>query len=133
MGRVMVPLHGYTPRYPQPSFNSVVAQLSAAAPRRSFLRGQALCLTVALVVAAYVTWRLNWMDLHVQVGDVLLALLLFRLLLGFFGIETTRFSCFLASPRAALRYLTHAFHREPDRQAGAGKSEWIEAVVPPCS
>ncbi|MGC1180049.1 MAG: cytochrome b/b6 domain-containing protein [Methyloceanibacter sp.] len=75
-------------------------------------------LTVALVVAAYVTWRLNWMDWHAQVGDALLALLLFRLLLGFFGSETTRFSCFLASPRAALRYLAHMFRREPDRQVG---------------
>ena len=75
-------------------------------------------LTVALVVAAYVTWRLNWMDWHAQVGDALLALLLFRLLLGFFGSDTARFSCFLASPRAALRYLAHMFRREPDRQAG---------------
>jgi cytochrome b len=75
-------------------------------------------LVVALVVAAYVTWRLNWMDWHAQVGDALLALLLFRLLLGFFGSETTRFSRFLASPTAALRYLAHIFHREPDRQAG---------------
>jgi cytochrome b len=75
-------------------------------------------LTVALVVAAYVTWRLNWMDWHAQVGDALLALLLFRLLLGFFGSDTTRFSRFLASPRATLRYLAHIFRREPDRQAG---------------
>ena len=55
-------------------------------------------LTVALVVTAYVTWRLNWMDWHAYVGDALLALLLFRLLLGFFGSDTTRFSSFLAPP-----------------------------------
>jgi cytochrome b len=58
------------------------------------------------------------MDWHAQVGDALLALLLFRLLLGLFGSDTTRFSRFLASPRAALRYLAHMFRREPDRQAG---------------
>jgi cytochrome b len=75
-------------------------------------------LTVALVVAAYATWRLNWIDWHVQVGDALLALLLFRLLLGVLGSETTRFSRFLASPRLALRHLARMFHREPDRQAG---------------
>jgi cytochrome b len=75
-------------------------------------------LTVALAVAAYVTCRLNWMDWRAQVGDALLALLLFRLLLGFFGSETTRFSCFVAPPRAALRYLAHMFRREADRQAG---------------
>jgi len=75
-------------------------------------------LIVALVVAAYVTWRLNWMDWHAYAGDALLALLLFRLLLGFFGSDTTRFSSFVAPPRAVLRYLAHMFRREPDRQAG---------------
>jgi len=58
------------------------------------------------------------MDWHAYVGDALLALLLFRLLLGFFGSDTTRFSGFLAPPRAALRYLSQMFRREPDRLAG---------------
>lgn len=75
-------------------------------------------LAVALVIAAYMTWRLNWMDWHARVGDALLTLLLFRLLWGFFGSETTRFSRFLASPRGAARYLAHALRREPDRQVG---------------
>jgi cytochrome b len=42
----------------------------------------------------------------------------FRILWGFFGSETTRFSRFLASPRAVARHLAHALRREPDRQAG---------------
>jgi cytochrome b len=75
-------------------------------------------LAVALVVAAYTTWRLNWMDWHAWAGDALLTLLLFRLLWGFFGSETARFSRFLVSPGTAARYLAHAFGREPDRYAG---------------
>ena len=75
-------------------------------------------LVVVLVAAAYATWRLNWMVWHGWVGDVLLALLLFRLLWGFFGSETARFSRFLASPRTAVQYLAHALRREPDRQVG---------------
>jgi cytochrome b len=63
-------------------------------------------LVVALVAAAYATWRLNWMDWHAWVGDALLALVLWR------------FSRFLASPYAALRHLAHIRHREPDREAG---------------
>ena len=87
-------------------------------------------LTVALVMAAYFTWRLNWMDWHAQVGDALLALLLFRLLLGFFGSDTTRFSFFLASPTTALRYLAHMFYREPDRQAGHNPAGgWMVLVL----
>ena len=75
-------------------------------------------LVAVLVAAAYATWRLNWMVWHGRVGDVLLTLLLFRLLWGFFGSETARFSRFLASPRTAVRYLVHALRREPDRLAG---------------
>ena len=73
---------------------------------------------VTLVVAAYVTWRVNWMDWHAKAGYALLTLVIFRILWGFFGSETTRFSRFLASPRAAARHLAHALHPEPDRQAG---------------
>ena len=75
-------------------------------------------LTAALVAAAYATWRLNWMVWHGWVGEVLLALLLFRLSWGFFGSDTARFSRFLTSPRTALQHLRSAFVREPDRQIG---------------
>jgi len=75
-------------------------------------------IAAALVAAAYVTWRLNWMDWHAKAGYALLTWVLFRILWGFFGSETTRFSCFLASPRAAGRHLAHFLRREPDRQVG---------------
>ena len=75
-------------------------------------------LVVTLVTAAYATWRLNWMVWHGRIGDALLALLLFRLLWGFFGSETARFSRFVASPRAAAQHLKFALLREPDRQVG---------------
>ena len=75
-------------------------------------------LTVALVIACYVSWRMNRMDWHAWTGDALLALVLFRLLWAFFGSETARFASFLASPRAAARYLACLVRREPDRQIG---------------
>ncbi len=75
-------------------------------------------LTVALVAAAYATWRLNWMDWHAWCGDALLALLLFRLVWGFVGSDTARFARFLASPRAAAHHIARLFTREPDTQVG---------------
>jgi cytochrome b len=75
-------------------------------------------LVVVLVAAAYATWRLNWMDVHADIGEVLLALVLFRILWGFFGSDTARFRRFLASPAVAGRYLMTIFRREPDHQAG---------------
>jgi len=75
-------------------------------------------LVVLLVVAEYATWRLNWMDWHARAGETLLGLLFFRLLWGHFGSDTARFSTFVASPRAGLRYLASFFRREPDNQVG---------------
>jgi cytochrome b len=75
-------------------------------------------LIVALVAAAYATWRLNWMVWHGWVGDAVLTLLLFRLSWGVFGGETARFSRFLTSPRTVLQHLKHALRREPDDQIG---------------
>ena len=75
-------------------------------------------LAVVLVAAAYLTWQLNWMDWHAWVGDALLALLLFRLLWGFFGSETARFSSFVAPPRTAVQHLAHILRRDRDLQAG---------------
>jgi cytochrome b len=79
-------------------------------------------LVVVLVISAYVTLKLNWIDWHVRVGEALLALVIFRLLWGWFGSETARFRNFVSSPAAALRHLRHMFrrefHHEPDLQVG---------------
>ena len=75
-------------------------------------------LTAILVAAAYATWRFDQMDWHIWIGYALLALVVFRLLWGFFGSETARFAAFLAPPRAAFAHLAHLFRREPDREIG---------------
>ena len=75
-------------------------------------------LTAILVAAAYATWRVNWMDWHAYAGYALLALVVFRLLWGFFGSETARFARFLAAPRRAAGHLARLLRREPDRQVG---------------
>jgi len=75
-------------------------------------------LTVILFVATYVTWRLDWMFWHAYAGIAVLALVVFRLLWGFFGSETALFARFLAAPRLALRQLANLFRREPDRWIG---------------
>jgi cytochrome b len=74
--------------------------------------------TLALFLAEYLTWRLNWMVLHAWAGDTLLALLFFRILWGFFGSESARFRRFIASPRAALRHLASILERAPDHEVG---------------
>ena len=75
-------------------------------------------LIVALVAAAYGTWRLNWMVWHGWIGDAVLTLVLFRLLWGFFGGETARFSGFLTTPARVFQHLKSSLQREPDQQVG---------------
>ena len=58
------------------------------------------------------------MDSHAYAGYALLALVVFRLLWGFFGSETARFARFLAAPRRAAGHLAQLLQREPDRQVG---------------
>lgn len=75
-------------------------------------------LAVVLIAAAYATWRLNLMLWHARVGYMLLAIVLFRLLWGFFGSETARFVNFLAKPAAALRHLNELLRGKPERRVG---------------
>lgn len=58
------------------------------------------------------------MRIHVLSGETMLAVLLFRIIWGFVGSETSRFGRFVRSPIAALRYLGTLFRREPDRAVG---------------
>jgi cytochrome b len=61
------------------------------------------------------TGRMDW---HILSGEVVLALLLFRLAWGVMGSDTARFSRFLRSPLEGLRHLRHLHRREPDTEIG---------------
>ena len=57
-------------------------------------------------------------------------MLLFRLIWGFIGSDTARFSHFLKSPLAALRHLLHLARREPDTEAGHNAAGgWMVIVL----
>jgi len=87
-------------------------------------------LLVALILAAWVTQYLDRMSLHVWIGESILTLLLFRVVWGFVGSDTARFSWFLRSPVAALRHLAHLWRREPDREIGHNAAGgWMVLVM----
>jgi cytochrome b len=73
---------------------------------------------VLLVAFSYVSAKKGWMDLHFLSGYAILTLLLFRLVWGFVGSDTARFSSFLGNPLAGLRHLAQFTRREPDIQIG---------------
>jgi cytochrome b len=85
---------------------------------------------VLLILAAWVTQYINRMDLHMWIGEGILTLLLFRIVWGFVGSDTARFTRFLRSPVAALRHLAHLRRREPDREIGHNAAGgWMVLVM----
>jgi cytochrome b len=85
---------------------------------------------VLLILAAWVTQYANRMDLHMWIGECILALLLFRVVWGFIGSDTARFTRFLRSPVAAVRHLAHLRRREPDREIGHNAAGgWMVLVM----
>lgn len=60
---------------------------------------------VILLPGLYFTYKTGNMDLHVLLGEVMLAVLLFRLLWGIFGSQTARFASFVKGPRTIIDYV----------------------------
>lgn len=73
---------------------------------------------VVLIFGSWLTQELGRMDVHMWIGEWVLALLLFRIVWGLVGSDTARFKRFLRSPVAALRHLSHLRRREPDHEIG---------------
>jgi cytochrome b len=73
---------------------------------------------VLLICFSWLTEQLFWMQLHYLSGEAILTLLLFRIVWGFVGSDTSRFGRFLKSPLAAIAHLRHINRREPDTEMG---------------
>jgi len=87
-------------------------------------------LLVFLLASAWITAERGQMEWHFRCGYAIGALLIFRIVWGFVGSETSRFSHFLASPFAAVRHLLHLTRREPDDQVGHNAAGgWMVLVM----
>ena len=73
---------------------------------------------VLLIAFSYVSVKKDWLQLHFLSGYTMLTLLLFRLVWGIVGSQTSRFSEFLRSPVEGLRHLAQFSRREPDTEIG---------------
>ena len=85
---------------------------------------------VCLIGFSWITYKQGWMDWHVISGYTILSLLLFRVVWGFIGSDTARFTFFLKSPLEALRHLSHLHRREPDTEIGHNAAGgWMVLVM----
>jgi cytochrome b len=75
---------------------------------------------VLLVVLSFVTAKIggNAMQYHVWSGAAILTLLLFRLIWGFIGSRTARFTQFVRAPSAAWRYAKRLLGTAPEHHLG---------------
>lgn len=75
---------------------------------------------VILLATSYFSGRAggDWMKLHFWSGYAILTLLLFRIVWGFIGSTTARFSNFVKGPSAAFRHVTELAGAERPREAG---------------
>ncbi len=75
---------------------------------------------VVIVLAQWCSaeWSLLSMDWHFRLGYAVLALVLFRIIWGFVGSQSARFSSFVRGPEAVASYLPHVFARQPETFAG---------------
>jgi cytochrome b len=85
---------------------------------------------VVLVGAGWLTQHEGWMDQHVLCGYSMATLLLFRLLWGFIGSDTARFTGFLKGPFAVIRHLAQVYRRAPDHEIGHNAAGgWMVLVM----
>jgi cytochrome b len=74
-------------------------------------------LIVVLFAALWWTGETEQLDLHRDAGFILLGLVIFRLIWGFVGSSTARFSDFLRGPKAIGAYLGDLIRGRTDRAA----------------
>ena len=63
---------------------------------------------VTLCLSMIVTGELDWLRVHMLIGPSILALILFRIVWGFVGSTTSRFSFFVKGPQHVLAYIRAA-------------------------
>jgi cytochrome b len=73
---------------------------------------------VVLIAVSWISADLGYMKVHLWSGSALLCLLIFRLIWGFFGSTTSRFSDFLRPPQHVIGYFRDLLGAEKPRYAG---------------
>jgi cytochrome b len=86
-------------------------------------------LLVIGIAASWITGENGWMDTHYQVGLCVGWLILFRIVWGFVGSPTARFSHFIKGPGAILGYMKTMFARKPSHAFGHNAGGGLMVIV----
>ena len=86
-------------------------------------------LLVIGIVASWISGENEWMETHYQIGLGVGWLIIFRILWGFVGSRTARFTHFLKGPGAVLAYTKTMFARKPSHAFGHNAGGGLMVLV----
>jgi cytochrome b len=70
------------------------------------------------ILAAYLSHEFSTIERHMQIGYVVLTLVVFRLIWGVVGSQTSRFADFVPTPQATLAYVRASLGGRPPKTVG---------------
>jgi cytochrome b len=100
-----------------PNASSPAAELAPVRVWDPYVRLFHWLLVIGLA-ASWITGEQGWYETHYQIGLCVGWLILFRILWGFVGSRTARFTHFLKGPGAVAAYLKSVFARKPSHAFG---------------
>ncbi|WP_395022074.1 cytochrome b/b6 domain-containing protein [Dongia sp.] len=86
-------------------------------------------LLVIGIVASWISGENGWMETHYQIGLAVGGLILFRILWGFVGSLTARFTQFIKGPGAVVAYMKTVFARKPSHAFGHNAGGGLMVLV----
>jgi cytochrome b len=86
-------------------------------------------LLVIGILASWITGENGWMETHYQIGLGVGWLVIFRILWGFVGSRTARFTHFIKGPGAVIDYARTMFARKPSHAFGHNAGGGLMVLV----
>jgi cytochrome b len=86
-------------------------------------------LLVIGIAASWISGEKGWMETHYQIGLGVGWLVIFRILWGFVGSRTARFTHFLKGPGAVFTYMRTMFARKPSHAFGHNAGGGLMVLV----
>jgi cytochrome b len=111
-----------------PEFSSGAAGLAPTRVWDPYVRIFHWLLVIGLA-ASWITGENGWYETHYQIGLCVGGLIIFRILWGFVGSPTARFTHFLKGPAAVLAYTKTMFARKPSYALGHNAGGGLMVLV----
>ena len=111
-----------------PDSSAVLAELAPVRVWDPYIRIFHWLLVIG-IAGSWITGENGWYETHYQIGLCVGWLIIFRILWGFVGSRTARFSHFIKGPAALFAYLKTMFARKPSHAFGHNAGGGLMVLV----